>query len=148
MFCPKCGKPVDHETRYCDQCGANTTPFSLNTFSNLAKEVKGYIIPTALIVSLISVLSTIYILYFRIVNQEYLGYKINSHGTGFMEVCGIAPEWKLPISFIPFTATAIAILLVILDKNLSMPKKVGLVIINLIFAILSLLIIWIDVRAH
>ena len=146
MFCPHCGKSIDGKARFCDKCGNSVKPLFSDTLSNITKEFKDFAIPTTLIICIISILNTIYTLHFRLTNQEYLGYDVTWDGMAIAETYGIAPELKLPISFVPFTVIALTILLVSFDKTLSTRKKVGLITIGVVFSTLSLLMIWINVQ--
>ena len=140
MFCPKCGKQISGESNFCKECGA-----PLQLLPPTTQDPKNYSVPTALIVSIMSVVSAIYILYFRIVNQEFLGYDVTHGGTGIDKFYGIDPDVKPLISFIPLTVMVVAALMVAFDKTLSKKKRISVLIVSAVFAIISLLLIWINI---
>lgn len=146
MFCSKCGKELREDAVFCDGCGTkikaekeiaapetgSTTPQNATATEEDCPAKRSYVI---------SVLSAIITCIIRFSMQDV--YRIGDIVNRRNVYC-LDPQLKPFFTFIPGLALIIASLIIVADKKSDSQKKLTVFIVNMIFIVVSVLLVWLN----
>lgn len=141
-FCTACGNPLPQGARFCSHCGKDILASPISQFATLETEQsKKSVSGKTVLAYFVGILGIVASLVARIGLSETI--RISSLWENKYYV-GISGDLKPIVSAIPVLAAMIVSVLLVSDKATPKQKKAVALIVNIVFVILSFLVIWYD----